>query len=366
MEIDMTREEAIKELRGFIGQLTEGCQEVIKVLVPELRESEDERIRRAIVETIKQCPYDFLNPKNRDKMLAYLEKQKEQIPYTDFVIKPHKGDDNNPYDMGFSEAQEYATKRGFGVPFIDGEVYVDERHIIQTVGNIIRWADEHPKEQKPAERSLEDDHIIGFIYDLLNEIEWKDTWAMSKDECLRRLYNYRPQPKQEWSEEDEIKLKLCEDSFLVPQTRQHLIQQGLTPGDMVSWLKSLRPQIIDSATLYTIEQVNEKIREAQEWSEEDEKMLNLTKTQLRILQSHLSHTHSERMADMEYSSQLIQIERCVSWLDIRLKSLSTSWKPSEEQMIILSWAANGMVDKCIAAPEMRAVLRELYEQLKRL
>lgn len=39
----MTREEAIKELRDFIGQLTEGCQEIIKILVPELRESEDEK-----------------------------------------------------------------------------------------------------------------------------------------------------------------------------------------------------------------------------------------------------------------------------------------------------------------------------------
>jgi len=38
----MTREEALKELRGFIGQLTEGCQEAIKVLIPELVENEDE------------------------------------------------------------------------------------------------------------------------------------------------------------------------------------------------------------------------------------------------------------------------------------------------------------------------------------
>ena len=46
-------------------------------MFPELRESEDERIRKAIVTTIKQCPDDFLNPKNRDRMLEWLEKQKE-------------------------------------------------------------------------------------------------------------------------------------------------------------------------------------------------------------------------------------------------------------------------------------------------
>lgn len=58
------------------------------------------------------------------------------------------------------------------------------------------------KEQKPVERSLEDDHIIGFVYDLLNEIEWKDNWAMSKEECLRLLNNYRPHKpaeKQDYS-----------------------------------------------------------------------------------------------------------------------------------------------------------------------
>ena len=86
----------------------------------------------------------------REGYLFGIEKQKEQIPHTDFVVKPHKGDDANPYDMRVSEAQEYAVKRGFNIPFNDGEVYVDERHMTQTIGNVLRWADEHPKEQKPT------------------------------------------------------------------------------------------------------------------------------------------------------------------------------------------------------------------------
>ena len=45
-------------------------------IIPQLCESEDERIRKAIVATIEQC--HFLKPKNRDNMLAYLERQKEQ------------------------------------------------------------------------------------------------------------------------------------------------------------------------------------------------------------------------------------------------------------------------------------------------
>lgn len=62
---------------------TESCKavsEYINEIIPELRESEDERVRKGIVETIKQCPDTFLNSKNRDEMLAYLEKQKEHKP----------------------------------------------------------------------------------------------------------------------------------------------------------------------------------------------------------------------------------------------------------------------------------------------
>lgn len=64
----------------------------------------------------------------------------------------------------------------------------------------INWL-EKQKEQKPDTRDSDDLQLIGFVYDLLNEIEWNDNWAMSKDACLRRLNNYRPQKPAEWSED---------------------------------------------------------------------------------------------------------------------------------------------------------------------
>ncbi len=60
---------------------SESTKECCREIFPELKESEDERIRISIVETIKQCPDTFLNSKNRDRMLAYLERQKEQKPH---------------------------------------------------------------------------------------------------------------------------------------------------------------------------------------------------------------------------------------------------------------------------------------------
>ena len=68
-----TREDALRDLQGFIGQLTEGCQKAIKTLIPELSESEDERIRKGMISYI-----GGLNHKEKAKWIAYLEKQKEQ------------------------------------------------------------------------------------------------------------------------------------------------------------------------------------------------------------------------------------------------------------------------------------------------
>ena len=106
------------------------------------------------------------------------------------------------------------------------------------------------KEQKLAEWSEEDfEKLVGdLVQDVVANEKDANNYGDSKKpthfyvkKYIERFKSLCPQPKAEWSEEDEIKLKLCEDSFRVPQTRQHLIQQGLTPGDMVSWLKSLRP-----------------------------------------------------------------------------------------------------------------------------
>lgn len=44
--------------------------------------------------------------------------------------------------MSFEEAQEYASKRGIDIPWNDGDIFIDEREMTRTVGNIIRWSDD--------------------------------------------------------------------------------------------------------------------------------------------------------------------------------------------------------------------------------
>ena len=49
------------------------------------------------------------------------------------------------YDLSFEEAQEYCSKRRIDIPWNDCDVVIDERHLTETVANVLKWADEHPK-----------------------------------------------------------------------------------------------------------------------------------------------------------------------------------------------------------------------------
>ena len=172
----MTDKEKLEKALAHLKKFIDGdcvCDSDILADFPELKDSEDERIRKSLIDFFgEQRDMSDVNGVYAYEVVAWLEKQKEQKPA---IIKPHKGDDGNPYDMGVSEAQEYAIKRGFGIPFNDGEVFVDERYITQTIGNILRWADEHPKEQKPAEWSEENERKMDMVTDALHSY-----WSYNK------------------------------------------------------------------------------------------------------------------------------------------------------------------------------------------
>lgn len=74
----MIRKEAIECIRGFMGQLTKGCQEAIMTAIPELHKSEDETHRKWILEYL----YDGLQKADEQfkdhfkSAINWLEKQK--------------------------------------------------------------------------------------------------------------------------------------------------------------------------------------------------------------------------------------------------------------------------------------------------
>lgn len=72
----MTREEAIEVYHGLINTK---IKEAFEFFAPELRESEDEKTRKEIIEFIRSQIEDG-NSVGWDRWIAWLEKQKEQKP----------------------------------------------------------------------------------------------------------------------------------------------------------------------------------------------------------------------------------------------------------------------------------------------
>ena len=84
MEIDMTQEEALSKIRDkrFWDSFNLTEKEALQTLIPELAESEDERIRNELIDFIQWAEdrgmtrYDYHQNKRPAVWIAWLEKQK--------------------------------------------------------------------------------------------------------------------------------------------------------------------------------------------------------------------------------------------------------------------------------------------------
>lgn len=106
------------------------------------------------------------------------------------------------YNLNFSEAQDYITKRGLDVVWNDCDIFIDERHITESVANVLKWADEHPKEEVieikkyPNERMISNeeksreisDNILGSLEYQCGAEEGAQEMAKWKDEQYRTAY----------------------------------------------------------------------------------------------------------------------------------------------------------------------------------
>ena len=82
-------DEAIKKAESLykVAEPMSGCNVIIETLFPELKESEDERIRKVIYGWIYTQPSQFFdNGFSKEEMLAWLEKQGEQNPVPKFNV----------------------------------------------------------------------------------------------------------------------------------------------------------------------------------------------------------------------------------------------------------------------------------------
>lgn len=81
MDYEKKYEDALEraKMSYHTGDYDKDTLEMLEIIFPELKESEDEKVRKAILELVRQSS-EVLEKKNQERMLAWLEKQGEQKP----------------------------------------------------------------------------------------------------------------------------------------------------------------------------------------------------------------------------------------------------------------------------------------------
>lgn len=305
----MNYEKAYKAVLQTAKQwIKDGCTDkeriCLECVFPELRENEDERVRKEIIDFIQWAEergmtrHDYHQAKRPSEWTAYLEKQKEQKhPDGCFTC--------GEYKKGYEEGRRNGFTAGYNKAIKEVE----------------------QKEQKSAEWSKNDTVFLNEITDffenktvrLQHDIDMYAHWLKS----LPERFNF--QPKEEWSEEDEH--RITDAIYFLESAKIHYADTSEIE-ETIAWLNSLPERF--------------NLPSKQEWSEEDEKAFKRA-------------IDCVRSWEIDYCDGDNRISE-------RLKSLNPSWKPSEEQMDALK----ELIDDANRAGWVTPGATELYEQLKKL
>lgn len=181
----MERSEAIEIVREYYPSSGKDLNEALETLIPELKESEDERIRKGLITYFNDFTLPTFGGLDPKKILVWLEKQGEQNPAT-CKVEPK---------------------------FKVGDVIVEIKPNGYCPPVRIKYIDEG------AYSCKSDDGKRFLSFPIISQDEYKLVEQNSA-----------------WSEEDEVKLRdvirLVEQGAPVQSIRDHY----------TNWLKSLRPQ----------------------------------------------------------------------------------------------------------------------------
>lgn len=371
----MKQEEAIERIKARFDKwaLDDEDMKAIQTLVPELAETEDERIRKELIEFIQWSVdrrfmrEDFHQAKRPSEWIAWLEKQKdaskaiEAVERVDKYIDEHLANahdmkDSNPdkkYYRGWDDALGEMARILQDV--YSGEKQKEQKPIISedairegvahfgiTQYQIDNWLKKHINvvEQNPAEWSEEDEKMIETI---CKEGDLKP----SEQHWLKNLSErFNLQPKVEWSEEDEKRIqRICGFLWKNRKGDTDTIYQIEKDAD---WLKSLRPQSKDEI-----------------YKEKDE-AFKLGKHQLAIkFMNYLDENRPEGKMGLS-NRECEDIDKAFKgndWEKIMRYANKYSWKPSEEQMKALN-ALNCHGDLSYVGQQNQLI--SLYNDLKKL
>ena len=324
---------ARKVMNGETGFIRKEVEEVF----PELKESEDERIRKWLIGQLKQglatAPKD-VNPNDAEKAIAWLEKQGESIKLSE--------EEQNRFAKGVLTRCALSF-----IDYLDAHKYESKMCVsngeckdIENAFHNAMWDRLHRYYCKYIEKQGEQKpNYCHHEVDLSGcSEEYRKGYYDGWNNCNQQHAQLKAEQKPACGEEDEIKIKSIVAFLKSPSLCAMDGNKGII-DENIKYLKSLK----------------DKVRPKQEWSEEDEKM------RAAVLQL-ITDSEKENGWNCVYcNDKEIYFSDIIAWF----KSLKDryTWKPSDEQIQCLSGAVAqyyrfGYYD----AP----VLKELVEQLEKL
>lgn len=268
---------ANKIKKAYLYAQTDSTKAVLEDILPELNESEDEKIRKVVIYYFKnykkqeeECGISTFYGIPTDDILDWLEKQgtKEVDPRYENLEKLLVAD--NIYQMSMNETMveeakskainalselEISKLLGIEKQGEQKETPCDKckkaqpSHSCQDITALGRCALEKQCEQKPW--SEEDEDAIGMaiiaLEDMYDEDEPNTTYGgynLPFNKAAERLKSLkdRVQPKQEWSEEDE---RMCQETidWFERKCFPFALENENPARKSITWLKSLKEKI---------------------------------------------------------------------------------------------------------------------------
>ena len=222
-------DEALERARKALSEISPenySARKIIEDAFPELKENEDERIRKAIIKSIEEDSSVYEQDVSKEQMLAYLEKQKYDR------MKPIY-DARDSFESALAKAwKEYNDS---GSRTVDGceDDYVECAHAKGFREGYL-FGIEKQKEQKPKrERNKpKESWLEKAKYELAHEEELliKRQKELSEIRALKDK-----EQKQEWSEEDEAMYTAftCE-----------VVNEKMDPTlEQIKWLRGVRDRL---------------------------------------------------------------------------------------------------------------------------
>ena len=225
-----------KRLRDYLSSdIDQMYKNMLLNLFPELGESKDERIRKALIEEFKkklERGFEWKEGIPNNAVLAWIEKQGEHARFIEAI-----------------QVGDKVTKNEDGV-------LVN----LSQLKRVAKPSEQKQGEQKTAEWSKEDERMMMFCCDYLDDNQ--KSWLLSLKGRVQ------PQPKQEWSEEDERLRSSCINHIEEELERIRNDKYGHSEiisdlkescRERINWLEALSPQSTWKPTEQQMKVLNEVI-----------------------------------------------------------------------------------------------------------